>query len=91
MDRDNVSCCNAHSNFVFESIALELMGHEFFREFHLNRHVCAIKRYQRLVTNIAQISIIPHDLVTRITRDKLTEGGAIYSCEKETYHFTFKV
>ena len=62
MDPDNMSCYNAHSNFIFESIALELMGHEFFREFHLNRHVCAIKRNQRLVPNIAQISIVPHDL-----------------------------
>ena len=77
MDPDNVSCCNAHSNFVFESIALEFMRHEFFREFHLNRHVCAIKRYQRLVTNITQISIIPQDLDRRIMRDELTEGGAI--------------
>jgi hypothetical protein len=24
--------------------------------------------------------IIPHNLVTRIMRDELTEGGAIYSC-----------
>ncbi len=70
-----MSCCNAHSNFVFESIALELVGHEFFREFHLNRHVCATKRYQRLVTNIAQILIFPHDLFGSRTRDELTGGG----------------
>jgi hypothetical protein len=80
MDPDNVSCCNAHSNFESESVALKLMGHEFFRDFLLNRHVCAIERYQCLVTNIAHILIIPHNLVTRIMRDELTEGGAIYSC-----------
>ena len=62
MDPDNVSCCNTNSNFVLESIALELMGHEFFIEFHLHRHVCTIKRYQRLVATIAQKSIVPYDL-----------------------------
>ncbi len=75
MDPDNMSCCNAYFNFVFESIALELVGHEFFREFHLNRHVCAVKRYQLLVTNIAQILIVPHNLFGRRTRDELTGGG----------------
>ncbi len=43
MNPDNMSCYNSHSNFVFKSIALELMGHTIFREFHLNWHVSAIK------------------------------------------------
>jgi hypothetical protein len=51
------------------------VGHEFFREFHLNRHVCAVKHYQRLVTNIAQILIVLHDLFGRRMRDELTGGG----------------
>ena len=75
MDPDNVSCRNTNSNFVLETIALELMGHEFFREFHLHRHVCTIKCYQRLVATIAQKSIVPYYLSEQpITRDWLARA-----------------
>ena len=70
MNPHDSTSCNAHTNFVLESVALELMGHELFGEFHLNRHVCAIKRYQCLVATIAQKSIVPYYLSEQpITRD----------------------
>jgi hypothetical protein len=62
MNTVNVSSHNAYSNFVFKFIALELMGHKLFEEFHLNRHVSDIKCDQRLVATVSQILIVPHYL-----------------------------
>jgi len=50
---------NVYSDFIFDAISFELVGHEVFGKFHQYSHVSTVNSCQALVANIAQVSVVP--------------------------------